>query len=108
MKDCPGFKAALEDQKQEIIKKIKVKYPVCSKCLSWSHKVEDCKWKTKCLKCNKVHINDMCTLKKSGTFFVVIHNLRFHTKTNWFWKLSFLFWGKRVTNMVSIINMKIT
>ena len=42
IKDCPGFKAALDDQKQEMIKKIRVKNPVCSKCLSWSHKGEDC------------------------------------------------------------------
>ena len=64
IKDCPGFKAALDDQKQEMIKKIKVKNPVCSKCSSWSHKGEDCNWKTNCPKCNEVHINDMCTLKK--------------------------------------------
>ena len=64
IKDCPGFKAASDDQKQEMIKKIKVKNPVCSKSLSWSHKGEDCNWKTNCPKCNEVHINNMCTLKK--------------------------------------------
>ena len=34
IKDCPVFQAALEDQKQDIIKKIKSKGPVCSKCSS--------------------------------------------------------------------------
>ena len=50
IKDCPGFQAASDDQKQEMIKKIKSKNPVCSKCLSWSHKSEDYRWKTNCPK----------------------------------------------------------
>ena len=64
IKDCPVFQAASDDQKQEIIKKIKAKSPVCSKCLSWTHKSEDCRWNTNCSKCNEVHINDMCGIKK--------------------------------------------
>ena len=42
IKDCPVFPVASDDQKQEIIKKIKVKNPVYKKCLSRSHKGEDC------------------------------------------------------------------
>ena len=34
IKDCPGFKAAMDDQKQEMVKKIKIKNPVCRKCSS--------------------------------------------------------------------------
>ena len=34
IKDCPFFQAATEDQKQEIVKRIKTKGPICSKCLS--------------------------------------------------------------------------
>ena len=37
IKDCPGFKAASDNQKQEMVKKLKVKNPACSKCSSWSH-----------------------------------------------------------------------
>ena len=64
IKDCPRFKAASDDQKQEMVKKLKVKNPVCSKCLSWSHRAEACNWKSNCSKCNKVHINDLCSLKR--------------------------------------------
>ena len=42
IKDCPGFMTALDDQKQEMIKKLKAKNPVCPKCSSWSHQGEDC------------------------------------------------------------------
>ena len=63
IKDCPVFQAASDDLKQDIIKKIKAKSPVCSKCLSWTHKSEDCRWNTSCSKCNEVHINDMCGIK---------------------------------------------
>ena len=38
IKDCTGFKATSDDQNQEMIKKIKVKNPVCSKSASWCHK----------------------------------------------------------------------
>ena len=38
IKDCPGFKAAADDQKQELIKILELKLPVCMKCSSWSHK----------------------------------------------------------------------
>ena len=34
IKDCPGFKAATDDQKQEMVRKIKIKNPVCGKCSS--------------------------------------------------------------------------
>ena len=34
IKDCPGFKTALDNQKQEMVKKLKVKNPLCSKCSS--------------------------------------------------------------------------
>ena len=32
VKDCPSFKAAGEDEKQAMIKKIKGKHPICGKC----------------------------------------------------------------------------
>ena len=31
IKDCPGFKTASDNKKQEMVKKLKVKNPVCSK-----------------------------------------------------------------------------
>ena len=34
IKDCPGFKAAMDDQKQEMVKKVKINNPVCSKSSS--------------------------------------------------------------------------
>ena len=43
IKDCPVFQAASEDQKQDIIKKIKAKGPICSKCSSWTNKSKDCR-----------------------------------------------------------------
>ena len=64
IKDCPFFQAATEDQKQEIVKRIKTKGPICSKCSSWSHKSEDCRWNKSCSKCNEVHIFEMCDIKK--------------------------------------------
>ena len=64
IKDCPGFKAAMDDQKQVMVKKIKIKNPICSKCSSWSNCDYACNWKGTCVKCNKVHINDMCSIKK--------------------------------------------
>ena len=42
VKDCPDFKSATDNKKQEMVKKLKAKYPVCSKCLGWSHKTEAC------------------------------------------------------------------
>ena len=64
IKDCPGFKAATIDQKQEMVKKIKIKNPVCSKCSNWSHSDDSCNWKGTCVKCNEVHIHHMCSTKK--------------------------------------------
>ena len=64
IKDCPGFKAATIDQKQEMVKKIKIKNPVCSKCSSWSHSDDSCNWKGTCVKRNEVHIHHMCSIKK--------------------------------------------
>ena len=43
---------------------MKAKNPVCSKCSSWTHCDDVCNWKGTCAKCNKVHINDMCSIKK--------------------------------------------
>ena len=37
IKECPGLKAATDKQIQEMVKKIKVKNPVSSKCSSRSH-----------------------------------------------------------------------
>ena len=34
------------------------------KCSAWSHMSEVCYWKQNCNKCNEVHINDLCNLKK--------------------------------------------
>ena len=34
IKNCPGFKTASDNQTQEMVKKLKVKNPVCSKCSS--------------------------------------------------------------------------
>merc|ERR1712030_293438 len=42
VKDCPDFKSATDDKKQEMVKKLKEKHPVCSKCSGWSHKTEAC------------------------------------------------------------------
>ena len=42
VKDCPSFKAAGEDEKQALIKKLKVKLPICGKCSGWTHKTEAC------------------------------------------------------------------
>ena len=67
IKDCPGFKEANDDQKKEMVKKIKTKHPVCDKCSSWFHKSQDCTWKSTCTKCGDVHLNDLCSLKKFFT-----------------------------------------
>ena len=32
VKDCPGFKEANDDQKKEMVKKLKNKHPLCAKC----------------------------------------------------------------------------
>ena len=42
IKDCPAFKSATDQQKQELIKKIKQSHPVCSKFSSWGHQDELC------------------------------------------------------------------
>ena len=34
VKDCPGFKEANDGKKKEMVKKLKNKYPLCTKCLS--------------------------------------------------------------------------
>ena len=39
VKDCLGFKTASDDQKREIIKKLKAKNPVCPKCSSTEEKI---------------------------------------------------------------------
>ena len=67
VKDCPAFKEANDDQKKEMVKKIKAKHPVCVKCSSWYHKTQDCTWKLNCTKCGEVHLNDLCSLKKFFT-----------------------------------------
>ena len=67
VKDCPGFKAADEEEKEEMVKKIKTNHPVCTKCSSWSHSTEDCTWKLACEKCGEIHLNDLCNLKKFFT-----------------------------------------
>merc|ERR1712114_131917 len=64
VKDCPDFKSATDGEKQEMVNKLKEKHPVCSKCSGWSHKTEACNWKGSCSKCNEVHIQDLCTIKK--------------------------------------------
>ena len=64
IKDCPSFKAANDDQKQALIKKVKAKLPICTKYSGWSHKTEVCNWKLQCSKCNEVHINELCLYKK--------------------------------------------
>ena len=51
VKDSPGFKEANDDQKKEMVKKLMSKYPLCTKCLSWYHKSQDCTWKLNCSKC---------------------------------------------------------
>ena len=67
VKDCPGFKEANDDQKKEMVKKLKNKYPLCAKCSSWYHKSQDCTWKANCTKCGDNHLNDLCSLKKFFT-----------------------------------------
>ena len=64
IKDCPGFKEVIDDQKKDMVKKIKIKHPVCDKCSSWAHKSQDCTWKSACTKCGDVHLNDLCLLKR--------------------------------------------
>merc|ERR1711895_188186 len=67
VKDCPGFKEANDDQKKEMVKKLKTKYPLCAKCSGWYHKSQDCTWKANCTKCGETHLNDLCSLKKFFT-----------------------------------------
>merc|ERR1712082_258868 len=64
VKDCPGFKEANDDEKRDMVRKIKNKYTVCDKCSSWAHKSQDCTWKSACLKCGDVHLNDLCLIKR--------------------------------------------
>ena len=64
VKDCPSFKSANDEQKQEMVKKLKLKLPICMKCSGWSHKSEVCNCRLHSNKCNEVPINDLCNLKK--------------------------------------------
>merc|ERR1712055_1166611 len=48
VKDCPDFKSADDNKKDELVKKLKEKHPVCSKCSGWSHKTEACNGKGSC------------------------------------------------------------
>ena len=64
VKDCPAFKSAAETEKQEMVRKLKLNHPVCSKCSSWSHPEDQCSWRGQCAKCSQVHLNDMCLLKR--------------------------------------------
>ena len=43
--ECPDFKATNDDQKQEMVKKVKSRLPICNKCTAWSHKLDVCFWK---------------------------------------------------------------
>ena len=70
VKDCPGFKEANDDQKKEMVKKLKSKYPLCTKCSGWSHKSQDCTWKLNCSRCGENHLNDLCLLKKYFSCFL--------------------------------------
>ena len=68
IRDCLVFKSANEDQKKEMLKKVKSKYRVCLKCSSWSHKSEASNRKQKCSKCREVHINELCNPMKFFSF----------------------------------------
>ena len=70
VKDCPGFKEANNDQKKEMVRKLKIKHPLCAKCSSWYHKSQDCTWKSNCTKCGEIHLNDLCSLKKFFTCYL--------------------------------------
>merc|ERR1712237_304409 len=70
VKDCPGFKEANDNQKKEMVKKLKIKHPLCAKCSSWQHKSQDCTWKSNCTKCGEIHLNDLCLLKKFFTCYL--------------------------------------
>ena len=64
IKDCTGVKSANDDKKQDMIKKLKVKLPVCMKCSNWSYKSDVVNWRQNCIESNEVHINDLCNQKK--------------------------------------------
>ena len=42
IREFPGFKAAEDDHKKDVIKKVKSKHPVYIKCSSWSDDTQDC------------------------------------------------------------------